>query len=128
MLSDLDEGRFETALSDLWAEANEKLLAHADRNHVIAKGEVTITIKLAVTEHGEVDITHTAKSKLPATPVGRSHRWMDKKGHLSKTDNRQQKLPLGDVPGRGGMSEGPGGRGGLTPIQGGKTGTGNDKN
>lgn len=99
LLAQVDDGALNAEFSERLHETVQKLYEHAVETAKDAKGRVSLTLDLAVSEKGFVGLRGTVETKIPKRKASLSHFWISPGGNLTVENPRQQKLPLRDVGG-----------------------------
>lgn len=94
----LADGEAEEAISGKLYELLAALREAAENKGGSAKGELTLKLSIAVDARDQVAIKYDVKTKEPAPDHPSAVMWLDKKGHITAENPRQQKLPLREVP------------------------------
>lgn len=93
----LDNGRVHAELSEKLHGLVCKLRDEAiNRDRAIA-GELSLTLKIGVDEHGNVEVIPAIKVVEPKAKQARTVLFLTRGGNLSVENPRQQSLPLRDV-------------------------------
>lgn len=99
LLAQVDDGALNAEFSERLHETVQKLYEHAVETAKDAKGRVSLTLDLAVSEKGFVGLRGTVETKIPKRKASLSHFWISPGGNLTVENPRQQKLPLREVAG-----------------------------
>jgi hypothetical protein len=98
LLSQLSGGELRDEVNEEVARVMATLYERALATQQTAKGKVTLEMSFEVAKNGLTTILGDVKTKLPTPLREADHFYTDAEGGFSKSDPRQMKLPIREVP------------------------------